>query len=239
MPKVRSRRSISRSHTTSVKPVDRTFAIQDNAVRPIDVGALKDVSAEEILHRVNESASHPEQVPNKKKERRILKHELFLERLEASRAPYSKSHARRLKRKEREQLAGDLGSLRAALPSMAPTDASGSTSGSGDKTAGRVIDPAATVSNTAPASASAKSITRSKLTTSTPDLEEAQQPTRPGMIGEGKGKPLTRSQRRHALKAERFRQPLIRSNPEFAANPFETIRTHARNTLVAHHNSTT
>jgi hypothetical protein len=35
-------------------------------------------------------------------------------------------------------------------------------------------------------------------------------------------------------KAECFRQPLIRSNPEFAANPFEIIRTHARNTLASH-----
>jgi len=36
--------------------------------------------AEEILSSVNESASRPEQVPNiNKKERRILKHELFLE----------------------------------------------------------------------------------------------------------------------------------------------------------------
>jgi len=126
--------------------------------------------------------------------------------LEASRAPYSKSHARRLKRKEKEQLAGDLGSLRAALPSMAPTDASGSTSRSGDTSAGRVIDDAAaTVPSTGPASAgggaSAKFIARSKLTTSTPDLKEARQQTtpRPGMIGEGKGKPLTRSQRRYAL----------------------------------------
>jgi hypothetical protein len=40
-------------------------------------------------------------------------------------------------------------------------------------------------------------------------------------------------------KAERFRQPLIRSNPEFAGNPFETIRTHARNTLIPHHLPTT
>ena len=41
--------------------------------------------------------------------------------LEASRAPYSKSHARRLKRKEREELVGGrLGTLQAALPSMAP-----------------------------------------------------------------------------------------------------------------------
>lgn len=46
-PKVRSQRSISRAHTASVKPVNRTFAAQDNAVRHVDVGALKDVSVRE------------------------------------------------------------------------------------------------------------------------------------------------------------------------------------------------
>jgi hypothetical protein len=46
-PKVRSQRSISRAHTASVKPVNRTFAAQDNAVQHIDVGALKDVSVRE------------------------------------------------------------------------------------------------------------------------------------------------------------------------------------------------
>jgi len=61
-----------------VKPVNRTFAAQDNAVRHVDVGALKDVSADELLHSVN--ADDPQQVPNKK-ERRILKHELFIERM--------------------------------------------------------------------------------------------------------------------------------------------------------------
>ncbi|KAF8481136.1 ribosome biogenesis protein SLX9-domain-containing protein, partial [Russula ochroleuca] len=139
-----------------------------------------------------------------KKERRILKHELFIERLEASRAPYSKSHARRLKRREKEQLTGRLWSLKAALPSIAPTTT-------------------ATATTTAAATAAPP-----------PPLAMR----RPGQIGGGNGAPLTKSQRRRALKAERFRQPLIRSNPEFSASPFETIRTHARNTLVPHQPTT-
>jgi hypothetical protein len=113
---------------------------------------------------------------------------------------------------------------------------------------------------------SVKPITKSnKSITASGQLEgEAPPPTLPGQIGEGIGVPLTKSQRRRALygllpqlsscvlqlkaifffltlhrrKAERFRQPLIRSNPEFAANPFETIRTHARNTLVPHRPTT-
>jgi len=245
MPKVRSQRSISRAHATSVKPVNRTFAAQDNAVQFVDVGALKDVPADEILHSVtvDDPSCPPQQhepAPNKK-ERRILKHELFIERLEASRAPYSKSHSRRLKRREKEQLtAGGLGSLKAALPSIAPTRRTTTTTtaatiiiGLGDRSAGEP-DPDA-----AAATAAVKPIIMSndnKKLKSKQQSEVPPPPTtrRPGQIGEGNGAPLVRSQRRRALKAERFRQPLIRSNPEFAANPFETIRIHARNTLVPH-----
>ncbi|KAI9572863.1 ribosome biogenesis protein SLX9-domain-containing protein [Boletus coccyginus] len=52
-----------------------------------------------------------------------------------------------------------------------------------------------------------------------------------GLIGEGKGVPLTKTQRKHALEMERLRHPLILTNPQYAANPFQTIRTHAQNTL--------
>lgn len=256
MPKVRSQRSISRAHTTSVKAVNRMFAAQDNAVQHVDVGALKDVSADEILHSVNaDDDTSPQHVPNKK-ERRILKHELFIERLEASRAPYSKSHARRLKRKEKEELTtGGLGSLKAALPSIAPTrtrTTAATIIGVGDSSAGE-LDAAATT-NTTTATTTAATIvdafvkpinnklnSKSKQTTDRLEMMPPRPTTTttatapPGQIGEGYGTPLMKSQRRRrALTAERFRQPLIRSNPDFTANPFETIRTHARNTLVPH-----
>jgi len=154
--------------------------------------------------------------------------------LEASRAPYSKSHARRLKRKEKEELVGGrLGTLRAALPSIAPMPAASA----GERSAGKLDAPAATVVTTitATAASSARLVAKSKLADAPdPGVAPLLPKTRPGQIGEGKGTPLTKSQRRRALKVERFRQPLIRSNPEFASNPFETIRTHARNTLVPH-----
>ncbi|KAI0313554.1 hypothetical protein OF83DRAFT_1140909 [Amylostereum chailletii] len=35
-------------------------------------------------------------------------------------------------------------------------------------------------------------------------------------------------------KVEQFRMPQILANPEFIANPFQTIRTHAKNTLIQH-----
>jgi len=55
-----------------------------------------------------------------------------------------------------------------------------------------------------------------------------------GKIGEGKNMPLSNNQRQRVLQMEQSRQPLIRSTPEFASNPFQTIRTHAQNTLVKH-----
>ncbi|KAG2353972.1 ribosome biogenesis protein SLX9-domain-containing protein [Suillus spraguei] len=51
-------------------------------------------------------------------------------------------------------------------------------------------------------------------------------------IGEGKGVPLKKNQRKRALELEKLRQPLILSNPQYSSNPFQTIRTHAQNTLV-------
>ncbi|KAH8988916.1 ribosome biogenesis protein SLX9-domain-containing protein [Lactarius akahatsu] len=233
MPKVRSPRSISRAHTASAKPVSRAFAVQDNSVQHVTVGAFKDVPADEILHSVNNDdgdSIRPATILNKK-EKRILKHELFIERLEASRAPYSKSHARRLKRKERERLAGGgMESLASALPSIT-TDvviATGTSksAGEGPNTSAGSARPTAAASTAEPDPMFV------------PDPEAPSPPARLGQIGQGKGTPLTRSQRRRALKAERFRQPLIRADPAFATNPFGTIRTHAQNTLVAHPTTT-
>jgi len=66
---------------------------------------------------------------------------------------------------------------------------------------------------------------------------EASSKPKTGLIGEGKNAPLTKSQRKRALQTERLRVPMILSNPEFASNPFQTLRTHAENTLVKHHTS--
>lgn len=118
--------------------------------------------------------------------------------LEASRAPYSKSHARRLKRKEKEELAGGrLGTLQAALPSIASMPAASAD----ERSAGKLDAPAATT--TATAASSVKKLVGvggSKPTdVSDPEVAPQQPQTRPGQIGQGKGTPLTTSQRRRAL----------------------------------------
>lgn len=125
----------------------------------------------------------------KKKEKQLLKHELFMKRaslhllhrtiinndlfttgLESSRSPYSKSHERRMKRKAREQVAGGLAemhdaivALEAANNSTDPTVAGECDAPNEDKTAGR-----------GPKHKS-------------------------GQIGEGKGATLSRTQRKHVL----------------------------------------
>lgn len=133
--------------------------------------------------------------------------------MEASRAPYSKSHARRLKRREKEQLtAGGLGSLKAALPSIAPTASTARTRTTaataiiGDRPAGKLDAAAATTAAAAIDDVSMKpTIDIDKLKSK----QQQQQPTdrldappttaRPGQIGEGHGAPLVVSQRRRAL----------------------------------------
>jgi hypothetical protein len=119
--------------------------------------------------------------------------------LEASSAPYSKSHARRLKRREKEQLTGRLDSLKAALPSIAPTTAAAAT------TIGESSTATTTTTTTATAAGNGltvKPITKSnKPVAASGQVEAAPPPPRalPGQIGEGVGAPLTRSQRRRAL----------------------------------------
>ncbi|KAG5353370.1 hypothetical protein C0989_007515 [Termitomyces sp. Mn162] len=72
-------------------------------------------SGSEIL----QSLSHPEVYPAlKKKEKMQAKHDAFMQRLEISSSPYSKSHARRLKRKAKEQIANGLSDMQSAIAAL-------------------------------------------------------------------------------------------------------------------------
>ncbi|KAI0756677.1 ribosome biogenesis protein SLX9-domain-containing protein [Daedaleopsis nitida] len=211
MPKEKRRRS--GAHEQSVRlPTKRQFAIQDNAVEHVIVGEQVDNSATDILADIaaeEKMGSHP---PLKKKDKQALKHELFVQRLEQSRSPYSKSHERRLKRKAREQVAGGMKEIQAAISAVEddiPVAVQNSIAANGDSA-------------------------------DDPDASQAKKvKPKPGQIGEGKGAPLSKSQRKRALQVERMRIPMILATPEFAANPFKTIRTHAQNTLLKHEPPTT
>jgi hypothetical protein len=54
----------------------------------------------------------------KKKEKHQMKHQAFLERLRSSQYPYSRSHNRRLKRKEKQQLVAKMDDLNTALSGL-------------------------------------------------------------------------------------------------------------------------
>jgi len=68
----------------------------------------------------------------------------------------------------------------------------------------------------------------------TDELVQPKAKPKPGQIGEGKGAPLKHNQRKRTLEMERLRAPMILANPLYASNPFQTIRTHAQNTLLKH-----
>jgi len=197
MPKERRKRTAGHDH--SVKLVKRQFAVQENATEQVEIGALEHVSGMDILRGVGE----PEEPQNTmtKKEKQQLKKEAFIDRLQSTRSPYSKTQQRRFKRKQQEQVGGGLDAIQAVISAL---DNNAAPDGDGKNT------------------------------------EEAQPKVKqkPGQIGEGKGIPLSRNQRKRALEMERLRAPMILANPDYASNPFQTIRTHAQNTLVKHDHST-
>jgi len=112
MPKERRQRIVA--HDRSARISDRKFAVQENAVESVPVGSMPHASASEIL-----DALGPEpQAQMTKKEKQQLKHQTFMERLELRSSPYSKSHARRLKRKAKEVLVTDFKDIGAVLSAM-------------------------------------------------------------------------------------------------------------------------
>jgi len=107
---------------------------------------------------------------------------------------YSKSHARRLKRKARDTLHGDgLSSVDQALNDLVAES-----------------NPQISTSSKIPNSAVERVVSTSS------SLKESN---------------LTAARLRKILKTEQSRIPAIIGHPDFAANPFSTIRLHAANTL--------
>ncbi|KAH8120402.1 ribosome biogenesis protein SLX9-domain-containing protein [Phellopilus nigrolimitatus] len=223
MPKERRRKT--NTHDQSVRLDKRQFAL-DGGLEHIDVGEQADLPVSTLKMTVSiialtHQTGHPEvlsgissapEKPNikKKKEKQQLKHDAFLQRLESGNTPYSKSHGRRLKRKAKEEIANGLQDIALALPS--------------------VEDELEEMPNETP--------NPGAMDTDTPkDKPKAKQKRKAGQIGEGKGVPLSKNQRKQVLKTEKLRQALLLATPEFAGNPFKAIRTHAQNTLVKHQQS--
>ncbi|PFH54579.1 hypothetical protein AMATHDRAFT_134711, partial [Amanita thiersii Skay4041] len=201
----KERRKRTTLHSPSVKVGQRKFAVQDNVVEHVNIGDASYLSGTKVLEALSAAEPEGHVAPITKKEKQQIKRETFLQKLTSGLLPYSKSHTRRLKRRAKEQIGSGLDDMNAAIAELEES--------SSKEISGTNILPS---SNEKPQNI--KSSTSSKT----------------GKIGEGKGTPLTNAQRKHALKLEQSRHPLILSNPSFSANPFETIRIHAQNTLVKH-----
>lgn len=99
-------------------------------------------------------------------------HSYWIIGLESTHSPYSKSHSRRLKRKSREQIAGGLSDVQAALPAL---ESEGIT----------VQDDSPETKQTPQDTLAEDDRPKAKL--------------KPGQIGEGKGATLSNKQRKNAL----------------------------------------
>ncbi|KAF8807513.1 hypothetical protein BYT27DRAFT_7098885, partial [Phlegmacium glaucopus] len=126
-----------------------------------------------------------------------------LPEFEPSTRHFSKSHERRMKRKAKEQLAGNMDDLQTALTSLDED-----------------ILPPETMEK--PSSYIPKN----------PGGVKTKASSNIGKIGKGTSSTLSKAQRKRQLELERLRHPLILANPDFSSNPFQTIRTHAQNTLI-------
>ncbi|KAG6832443.1 hypothetical protein H0H92_001489 [Tricholoma furcatifolium] len=112
-PKEGRRRS--GGHEPSVKLIKRQFAIQDNAVEHVEVGGAIEATGSEILQNLSAADVQP---ALRKKEKMQARHDAFLQRLDLTSSPYSKSHARRMKRKAKEQIANGLGEMQSAITAL-------------------------------------------------------------------------------------------------------------------------
>ncbi|KAG6879722.1 hypothetical protein C0992_012325 [Termitomyces sp. T32_za158] len=111
-PKERRRRT--GGHEPSVKIGKRNLGGQSSTVENVDDGALTIASGCEILQNL----SSPEVPALKKKEKMQAKHDALMQGLEKSSSLHSKSHARRLKRKAKEQIAYGLDDMRTAIAAL-------------------------------------------------------------------------------------------------------------------------
>ncbi|KAG1867942.1 ribosome biogenesis protein SLX9-domain-containing protein [Suillus subalutaceus] len=185
----RERRKRISAHEPSAKLARRQFAVQENAVEAVEVGAAVEVS------KCPQQATEPRH-SIKKKEKQQLKHEAFIEKLKSKTSPYSKVQRRRFNRRQREQVGGGLDDIGAVLSA---------------------IDTGDSPEQGSPVAEETKDARAHKV----------QPKTLHDWRGQGNA-----AKEEPAKTCFKLRHPLILSNPQYSSNPFQTIRTHAQNTLV-------
>ncbi|CAE6435203.1 hypothetical protein ACGC1H_002858 [Rhizoctonia solani] len=122
MPKDR-RNKLTQRHQPSAKAASRVFAVPEEQTEKIyQENDLTGLSANELLRTTatqsTSTPTAPVHAPTKK-EKQQAKHEQFIQRLAIGTSPYSKSHSRRLKRKQKTTLSADLQSVQKALDTIA------------------------------------------------------------------------------------------------------------------------
>lgn len=145
-----------------------------------------------------------------KKEKRLTKREAFQEYVAETleKSVHSKSAQRRAKRREKERLAADMSDMGAILRNVLQ-----------EQPLSQDSVPKDSVANPSTSSGSKKKSKKSR--------DER------GQIGEStRTKPLSKQQKKQALKLEQKRLPLILSHPQFMKDSFGTIRTHTANVLA-------
>ncbi|WOO76714.1 uncharacterized protein LOC62_01G000337 [Vanrija pseudolonga] len=190
---------------------ERTKATRRHgAAAPLTKRALvADGAVEHVLPGSNPAAEIPDLAPSKPEPTSKPFHGAVLA---GAAAPYSKSHARREKRKAAQQLGSGLGSVAAAL----------------FEAAGEVPVPTAPV-------ATSRGKKRAEVVEVPPQLRKREAD---GKIGEGSAKTMGERRRRKQISAAAQRIPAVMAHPSFKASPWATIREHAANSLAAAEAST-
>ncbi|KAG9055146.1 hypothetical protein FS842_003043 [Serendipita sp. 407] len=214
MPKVKSLRQKAAKHQSApkVKPT------------PSDSAQGDQTEPTETATSFTSGTGPDDHVHLNKKERRLLKRELFQEYVtETLEKPvHSKSAKRRATRRERERREVDMRDMKDVLKMMSLPESIGSNLGIS----------ATHLGNGEEARHVGAEDTDTKAARNAKKKSGGQ--TIKGMIGESaRTKPLTKAQKQKELKKEQKRLPLILSHPAFLKDPFGTIRTHNAN-AVAH-----
>jgi len=184
------------THHPSIKLDKGINNATDDVLMKSEISVIEDAPVEQTIS---------EPVVRTKKEKQIERREAFMQKLGPSTRHFSKSHERRMKRKAKEQLAGNtMDDLQTALASL-----------------DNDIAPPESMEKPPPSVPIHSSKVKPKAISSI------------GKIGKGNSSTLSKAQRKRLLELERLRHPLILANPDFTSNPFQTIRTHAQNTLIS------
>ncbi|KAA1110738.1 hypothetical protein PGT21_030542 [Puccinia graminis f. sp. tritici] len=204
MPKASRSRLIHASQSKTTMPLSkRQFSLpEDHSQRLEQVDPT--TSANEILHELNEdpkayvlSSSSSKTTTKHNSDRRVI-------RARDSAQPYSKSHAKRLKKKAKEQaVVGDLRPVMEALDEVLATA------------------PPTTTTTNLPTS----------LPTGL--HQHQQKPSSTVQRNPASKKSLSHKQKAKVLHEESIRLPSILNHPEFKKNPFAAIRTHIQNSSAS------